>query len=75
MGEGKYWDEAISKLLGEKIQVETLDGMYLDGKLSKVQIKGIIIEGELVRVPLSLELDNDSEKVIDVSRLKEIIRR
>ena len=72
MGEGKFWDEEIAKLIGKKVQVETLDGIYLNGKLSTVRIREVSISNTNVPLPIELELDGDSEKVIDVSRLKKI---
>ena len=70
--EGKKWDEAIAQLIGHPAKVETLDGVYLEGKLTKVEAREIEINGCRVLLPVSIQMDNDQEKVVDMSRLKKI---
>jgi len=72
MGEGKHWDEAIAMYIGKKVEVETEDGMYLTGKLSKVHVRNVEVGEFFVTLPESLELDYDSEKVVDIERLRRL---
>jgi len=66
------WDIDLRNLYGKKIKVETKDGVYLEGVLSGVEKVLFEFDGVLVGNLHSLEMDNDREKVVDVSRIKKV---
>jgi len=66
------WDIDLKNLYGKKIKVETKDGVYLVGILSGEERDLFEFDGVTVGNLHSLELDNDREKVVDVSRIKKV---
>jgi len=66
------WNIDLRDLFGKKIKVETKDGVYLEGILSGEERDLFEFDGVLVGNLHSLELDNDREKVVDVSRIKKV---
>lgn len=70
MENDKSWDYVIAKFINHLVDVETHDGMYLKGRLTKVDTITVNIGQYEVHLPVSIELDEDREKLIDISRLK-----
>ena len=69
MAEGRRWDEAIARLINTEVNLETRDGIYLQGKLTLVEMLHLNIDGKEVMLPSTIVLDNDSEKKIEISRI------
>lgn len=69
MAEGRRWDEAIARLINTQVNLETRDGIYLQGKLTMVEMYKINIDGKEVMLPSSIILDGDNEKKIEISRI------
>jgi len=69
MPEGRRWDETIARLINTEVDLETRDGIYLQGKLTRVEMYKLGIDGKEVMLPSAVVLDNDNEKKIEISRI------
>lgn len=63
------WDEAIGFYMGKEVVIETHDGIYSEGKLTKINTFSIQVGSETVPIPVTVELDHDVEKCMDISRM------
>lgn len=68
----KTFVELVAKLLNKSIRVETKDGVYLQGKLTLVEVQTIIVDGVRAIIQTALKLDDDSEKVVELTRIVNI---
>lgn len=62
----------VARFLGKKVVVETRDGVYLRGKLTSIETLVLKVNHSATTVPVALRLDDDSEKVIELTRISEI---
>lgn len=74
MEEGFVWEIDVSDLLAEKkhVKIETEDGAYLVGVLTDVRMAKFLFMGEEVDVPVEIELNDDQEMRIPVSRIRTV---
>lgn len=63
------WKIDLKPLMGKKVKIETRDGVYLDGTLTGINVFTFEMDKRNVRVPIELLLDNDPEKVVEVTRI------
>lgn len=71
------WKIDLKPLMGKQVRIETKDGIYMDGVLTGMNQFKFEMDKRNVRVPTELILDNDPEKVVEVTRLVrvEVIRK
>jgi hypothetical protein len=67
-----YWDIDISNLYRKNVKVVTKDAVYLEGYISQLITESFVLDGVTVDIPVSLELDDDQEKRIDVGRIESV---
>lgn len=67
------WNINLYNLFGKTVKVETKDGIYLSGVLSGEERSFFEMDDTIVSSIITLELDNDKEKVVDVSRIKKLV--
>jgi len=72
MEEDKGFVALVARLLGKNISVETRDGVYLTGRLSSIETLIVRVNSVVSTIPVSLRLDDDSEKVIELTRISEV---
>lgn len=71
------WKIDLKPLMGKKVRIETKDGCYLDGVLTGTNVFKFEMDKRNVRVPIEFLLDNDPEKIVEVTRIVrvEVIRK
>lgn len=71
------WKIDLKPLMGKRVKIETKDGIYMDGVLTGMNQFKFEMDKRNVRVPIELVLDNDPEKVVEVTRLVrvEVVRK
>jgi len=57
-------------LIGQYVQVETSDGVYREGKITGVDFFDFFVGEETWRLPVTIQLNNDSTDRIDFKQLR-----
>jgi len=66
------WKIDLKPLMGKSVKIETRDGVYLKGKLTGVEHYAFVMDKRNIKVPTILKLDNDPEKVVEISRIVKV---
>jgi hypothetical protein len=66
------WIIELDALMGVQIRLETNESMYRTGKLTRVRFNDIPFMGEIVPIPVGLELNGDDTDVIPFSLIKNV---
>ena len=66
MSKAKYkWDVDLTNMLDQFVSLETHDGIIREGKITRVEHKEIEVNGQKMRMPGAIELNNDMGDLID----------
>jgi len=66
------WEIELEALVGRHCYLETEDGMQREGKITGIRTRPFRLAGDVVQVPLAIELNGDPRDLIEFLRLKKV---
>lgn len=68
------WEIELDGLIGQRVRVESTDGMYREGKISNFSYIEFDFFGKKVRIPEWIELEGDPGNRFDLNRCAKVSR-
>lgn len=66
------WIDQLSEAVGKNIHLETMEGVFREGKLTGLRMRDIEMNGKAVDYPEAIELNGDPTDYIDFILIRRI---